>query len=39
VRREFIDPFFEALGGDMSNKHGHAEQYKDVVHEDAMISC
>jgi len=36
VRREFIDPFFEALGWDVSNKQGHAEQYKDVVHEDAI---
>ncbi|MHC1564868.1 MAG: hypothetical protein ACXQS6_00920, partial [Candidatus Syntropharchaeales archaeon] len=36
VRREFIDPFFEALGWDVSNKAGHAEQYKDVVHEDAI---
>ncbi|CAD6490229.1 MAG: hypothetical protein KFBDDELM_00107 [Candidatus Argoarchaeum ethanivorans] len=36
VRREFIDPFFEALGWDVENKQGHAEQYKDVVHEDAI---
>ena len=36
VRREFIDPFFEALGWDVSNKQGHAEQYKDVVHEDVI---
>ncbi|MBN1455991.1 MAG: N-6 DNA methylase [Methanomicrobia archaeon] len=36
VRREFIDPFFEALGWDMSNKKGDAEQYKDVVHEDTI---
>ena len=33
VRVEFIDPFFEALGWDMRNVHGYAEQYKDVVHE------
>jgi predicted RNA methylase len=36
VRQEFINPFFEALGWDVSNKQGHAEQYKDVVHEDAI---
>ncbi len=36
VRREFIDPFFEALGWDVSNKQGFAEQYKEVVHEDAI---
>ncbi len=36
VRREFVDPFFEALGWDVSNKAGSAEAYKDVVHEDAI---
>ncbi len=36
VRIEFIDPFFEAMGWDVGNKQGHAEQYKDVVHEDAI---
>jgi len=36
ARREFIDPFFEALGWDMLNKQGYAEAYKDVIHEDAI---
>jgi hypothetical protein len=36
LRREFIDPFFEALGWDVANKEGHAEQYKDVIHEDTI---
>jgi len=36
LRIEFIDPFFEALGWDVANKAGHAEQYKDVIHEDAI---
>jgi len=36
VRREFIDPFFEELGWDVANKQGHAEAYKDVIHEDAI---
>jgi hypothetical protein len=36
VRREFIDPFFIALGWDVENKQGYAEAYKDVVHEDAV---
>ena len=36
LRREFIDPFFDALGWDVMNKAGHAEAYKDVVHEDAI---
>ncbi|HEV8328158.1 MAG TPA: N-6 DNA methylase [Nitrospiraceae bacterium] len=36
VRREFLDPFFEALGWDVANKQGYAEAYKDVIHEDAI---
>jgi len=36
VRREFIDPFFEELGWDVSNKSGYAQAYKDVIHEDAI---
>jgi predicted type IV restriction endonuclease len=37
VRREFIDPFFEALGWDVANRQGYAEAYKDVVHEDDAL--
>lgn len=36
LRREFLDPFFEALGWDVQNKDGVAEAYKDVIHEDAI---
>ncbi|MEA2033472.1 MAG: TaqI-like C-terminal specificity domain-containing protein [Euryarchaeota archaeon] len=36
VRREFIGPFFEALGWDVSNRQGFAEQYKEVVLEDTI---
>jgi hypothetical protein len=36
LRREFIDPFFEALGWDVTNKAGVAQAYKDVIHEDAI---
>jgi adenine-specific DNA-methyltransferase len=36
LRREFVEPFFEALGWDIGNKFGHAEAYKDVIREDAM---
>ena len=36
LRQEFLDPFFAALGWDMENKAGHAEPYKDVIHEDAI---
>lgn len=36
LRREFIDPFFKALGWDVENISGYAEAYKDVIHEDAI---
>ncbi|HKJ40248.1 MAG TPA: type I restriction endonuclease, partial [Anaerolineales bacterium] len=36
LRREFLDPLFEALGWDVFNKAGYAENYKDVVHEDSI---
>jgi len=36
VRREFIDPLFETLGWDVTNKAGNAQAYKDVIHEDAI---
>lgn len=36
LRREFLDPFFEALGWDVTNKQGYAEAYKDVIHEDSI---
>jgi hypothetical protein len=36
LRREFVDPFFEALGWDVQNRQGYAEAYKDVIHEDSI---
>jgi len=36
ARREFLDPFFTAVGWDVDNSAGYAQQYKDVVHEDAI---
>src|ERR1041384_6530238 len=36
LRREFLDPFLEALGWDVINKQGYAETYKDVIHEDSL---
>lgn len=36
VRKEFIDPFFEALGWDVNNRSGLDERYKDVIHEDSV---
>jgi hypothetical protein len=34
LRREFLDPFFKALGWDVDNEQGYADAYKDVIHED-----
>ncbi|MCW5554168.1 MAG: N-6 DNA methylase [Verrucomicrobiae bacterium] len=36
LRREFLDPFFKALGWDTDNVQGFAEAYKDVIHEDQV---
>ncbi len=36
LRREFLDPFFEALGWDVDNEQGVADAYKDVIHEDSI---
>jgi predicted type IV restriction endonuclease len=36
TRRDFIDPFFKALGWDMDNTQGYAESYRKVIHEDRV---
>ena len=36
VRREFLDPFWKALGWDIDNERGIADAYKDVIHEDSI---
>lgn len=36
TRRDFIDPFFKALGWDIDNKNGYAEAYREVIHEDRV---
>jgi hypothetical protein len=36
LRREFIDPFFEELGWDVTNKAGNAQAYKVFIHEDSI---
>lgn len=36
LREQFLNPMFKALGWDMSNEQGYAEQYKEVVHEDKI---
>ncbi len=36
LRREFLDPFFEALGWDVLNRLGYSEENKHVIHEDSL---
>jgi predicted RNase H-like HicB family nuclease len=36
LRREYLDPFFEARGWDVANRQGHAPAYREVIHEDAV---
>ena len=36
LRRDFLDPLFEALGWDVHNRQGYAEPYREVIHEDAI---
>lgn len=36
LRREFLDPFFEALGWDVFNRLGYSEEHKHVIHEDSL---
>jgi hypothetical protein len=36
TRRDFIDPFFKALGWDIDNEGGSAEAYREVIHEDKV---
>lgn len=36
LREEFLNPLFDELGWDITNRAGYAEAYKDVVHEDAL---
>jgi len=36
TRRDFIVPFFKALGWDIDNEQGSAESYREVIHEDRV---
>lgn len=36
TRREFIDPLLKALGWDVDNEKDYSEQFKEVIHEDAI---
>lgn len=37
TRRDFIDPFFKALGWDIDNSQGAMESYREVIHEDKVV--
>lgn len=37
LRRDFLDPFFKALGWDIDNSEGYAEAFREVVHEDDVL--
>lgn len=34
--RDFIDPFFKALGWDIDNEQGYAEPYREVIREERL---
>src|SRR4051794_1470364 len=36
IRRDYIDPFFKALGWDVDNSQGYFEAYREVIHEDRI---
>ncbi|WP_157150026.1 Eco57I restriction-modification methylase domain-containing protein [Brachyspira sp. SAP_772] len=36
TRRDFLDPFFEAFGWDVSNRACKSQTYRDVIHEDKV---
>ncbi len=36
LRRDFLDPFFKAMGWDIDNQKGYAEKFREVIHEDAI---
>jgi hypothetical protein len=36
LRAEFLNPFFESLGWDVSNKAGLTEVFKPVIHEESI---
>ena len=36
LKQEFLNPFFEAMGWDVSNRNNRAPQYRDVIFEDSI---
>ncbi len=39
LRAEFLNPFFESLGWEVSNKAGLTEVFKPVIHEESIKAC
>jgi len=39
LRAEFLNPFFDSLGWDVSNKAGLTEVFKPVIHEESIKAC
>jgi hypothetical protein len=33
LRRDFLDPFFTAMGWDVGNRKGYAEKFREVIQE------
>lgn len=38
TRRDFIDPFFKALGWDVDNSEGYAESYREIIKFETKIN-
>jgi len=36
LRRDFLDPYFAAMGWDLDNRKGYSEKFREVIHEDAL---
>lgn len=36
LRQDFLNPLLKELGWDVDNEQGHAEAYREVIHEDAV---
>ncbi len=36
LRRDFLDPFFKSLGWDIDNSLDYSQQFREVIHEDAI---
>ena len=36
LRRDFLDPFFTALGWDVANDKDYSEKFREVIHESSV---